>query len=63
MTDKQLLTQAKQFLGGKDFFIDYMYNNRLQADEKVICYTLDDYPDYIKVKNFQELIRPSNQAL
>ena len=55
MTNSELLTQAKQFLDGKDFFIDWMYSRRLDADEKVICFTVDDTPDYIKVCNFQRL--------
>ena len=63
MKDNEILKQAKTFLGGKDFFIDYMYNSKLRADEKVICYTIDDIPDYIKVKNFLEIISSSNQAL
>ena len=59
MTDKELINNAKQFLDGKDFFIDYMYNSRLLADEKVICYTLNDYPDYIKASQLLNLLEPS----
>ena len=63
MTDNNLLTQAHRFLDGKDFFIDWMYDKRRSCDNKVICYTIDGQPDYIKVSQFQQMINPANQHL
>lgn len=55
MSNEKLIEATKQFFAGKDHFIDTMYNKRLQEDEKVICFTIDDTPDFIKAKAIEEM--------
>lgn len=55
MTDKELLAGARQFFIGKDFFIDTFYSKRLQSDYKVVCYTIDGHPDYIRADQLENM--------
>lgn len=63
MTDKLMLTEARKFLSGNNFSIDWLYNRRTMTDEKVIAYEVDGLTDYIKVKSFLNMIERDNQHL
>jgi len=63
MTNSTIIAKAKQFIDGKDFFLDTMYSKKLKADYIVICFTINDYPDYIRLDNFLVMIEPDNQKL
>ena len=56
MTNEQLLAGAKQVLSGKNFFIDWFHSKKQNADYKVICYTIDDSPEYIRADRLINLI-------
>ena len=61
MLNIELLKVAKQFLDGKDFFIDAFYSKRTQKNYKVVCYTLDNSPEYIKASELEQLIAVRNE--
>ena len=51
MTNEQLLATAEQYLQGKDFKLESMFNN------PVITFTNNDRLDYITVKELKGLIK------
>lgn len=61
MLNTELLKIAKQFLDGKDFFIDAFYSKKTMKNYKVVCYTLDDKPEHIKASELEQLVAVRNE--